>query len=67
MFFKCAELGAEAIPCTVLQVFAMIFNGDWSAVPMASLLISAFVSGMSSSMMSYIVDTSMISRSNAGS
>jgi hypothetical protein len=96
MFFKSAELAAEAIPCTVLQVFAMVFNGDWSSVPMfrslsfslslfsvplfifsfltlslhllllLSLLISTLVTGMSSSMMSYIVDTSMISRANAG-
>ena len=65
--FKSIELVAEAIPCTLLQVFALVESqNERSAVQIGSLLISAFVTGHSASMMTYIMDTSSAKRSEIG-
>ena len=66
-FFEASELFAEAIPCTLLQVFALVESqNERSAVQIVSLLISAFVTGHSASMMTYIMDTSSAKRSEIG-
>jgi hypothetical protein len=66
IFVKGIEFFAEAIPCTVLQMFALILNKDGSAMQIVSLLISAITTGFASSFMTYIIDTSIIKRSNSG-
>ena len=65
--FKFSELFAEAIPCTILQVFALVENqNERNAGQIGSLIISVIVTGYSASTLTYILDTSSKNRSKNG-
>ena len=56
MTHQCAEIFAESIPCTVIQVIAILENDEFDSILICSLLISAMVTSFHASRITYIKD-----------
>jgi len=57
MMYQCAEIVAESIPCTLIQVQAVLNTQEFDFVLILSLLISGIVTSFNISYMTYIKDT----------
>ena len=63
--FKAGEVVFEAVPSSILQIYALLLKKDRGLDAVASILVSALTISFTSSMISYDWDTSPSQRSKA--
>ena len=64
-FGKCVEVVFEAIPSSIVQIYALLLKKDRGIDAVASILVSASTISFTSSMISYDWDTSPTQRNMA--